>query len=291
MATITTISFESLRKILGHDEPERDFIVQQFDIKNAPYLEPCRIEAYFIAFLQKGELLVESDLVSYQLKAPAVFVMAPSVLRKFVHASGNFKSQVVFFKKSFFLDNLSDANYLDRYAFFYNRGNHYFNLNTEQTETILQYFEIIKKQAGKDNAYSNHIIRNLVQIILWEIAAANTAAKPSISFSHKQVIVSAFKSNLEAHFKTARKVSFYASLQNLTSKYFSESIRQQTGKTAGELIDERVILEAKAILQNKDLTITQAADILGFADPSGFGKYFRNLTGHSPLQYRKEIFG
>lgn len=174
MATITTFSFETLRKILGHIEPERDFIVQQFDIKNAPYLEPCRIEAYFIAFLQKGELLVESDLVSYQLKAPAVFVMAPSVLRRFVHASGNFKSQVV----------------------------------------------------------------------LWEIAAANTAAKPSISFSHKQVIVSAFKSNLEAHFKTTRKVSFYASIQNLTSKYFSESIRQQTGKTAGELIDERVILEA-----------------------------------------------
>ena len=101
--------------------------------------------------------------------------------------------------------------------------------------------------------------------------------------------MSIFKDNLEKYFRTARKVSFFASLQNLSSKYFSGIIRQYCGKSAGEMIDERVILEARALLQNKDLTVSQISELLGFDDVSNFGKYFKNLTGDSPLGYRKLI--
>ena len=102
-------------------------------------------------------------------------------------------------------------------------------------------------------------------------------------------MLSEFKENLERYFRSHRKVAYYASLQNLSSKYFSSVLQMLTGKTGGEIIDERVILEARALLQKKALTVNQVADLLNFYDASIFGKYFKNLTKQSPLAYRKTL--
>jgi AraC family transcriptional activator of pobA len=290
MSQLTVLNFETLKIRLGAKHPDSNFILHQFGMSNAPKWEPCRMEVYFVGFLEKGHLIVESDLVSYHIQAPAIFAMAPSVVRKFVSASRNFQSQVVFFEKSFFLKDLSDANYLDRYVFFYHQLNHHFHLDQEQQRIVRTYFNLMNRQVKKSGTYSDEIVRNLLQILLCEIAEANTNIKTITSYSHNQLIVSEFKTNLEKHYRTIRKVSFYASLQNLSSKYFSGVIKQQTGMTAGELIDQRLILESNVMLQNKTLTIRQIAALLGFDDSSNFGKYFKNLTGSSPLNYRKTIF-
>lgn len=84
-----------------------------------------------------------------------------------------------------------------------------------------------------------------------------------------------------------RNVSYYAQKLFVSPKYLSTVIKEESRKTAGEWIDEMVLLEAKILLQNKELTIAQVADQLSFNDQSTFGKFFKNLTSHSPLDYRR----
>jgi AraC-like DNA-binding protein len=86
-----------------------------------------------------------------------------------------------------------------------------------------------------------------------------------------------------------RSVGFYADRLNVTPKYFSEVIKKQTGKTAGEWIDDAVLLEAKVLLQDIDLGIAQISDRLNFCDQSVFGKFFKTHTGISPIEYRKAL--
>lgn len=81
-------------------------------------------------------------------------------------------------------------------------------------------------------------------------------------------------------------VAFYASKLSLTPKYLSKVIRQNSGKTAGEWIEEYVILEAKALLKSTNKTIQQITDELNFSTQSFFGKYFKRRVGLSPKEYR-----
>ena len=88
------------------------------------------------------------------------------------------------------------------------------------------------------------------------------------------------------HFEKERSVSFYANQLNITPKYLSEAVKEIMGKTAGELIDEAVIMQAKVLLKTPDLNIGQVATVLNFPDQSFFGKFFKKHVGLSPNQYR-----
>lgn len=68
-----------------------------------------------------------------------------------------------------------------------------------------------------------------------------------------------------------------------------KSLRKRGGNgTAGEWIENYVTMEAKMLLKTTDLTIQQISAQLNFANQSFFGKYFKNQTGMSPTDYRRE---
>ncbi len=292
MTAIPVITLDVIRQRLHQPGADEPFVLHEFSGGHVPPAGECRMEVYFISFLHRGEVLVESDLVTYTQKAPALFAMAPSVIRRFVQGSRDFKIEVIFFEKAFFLQPLSDVTYLDKCRFFYDRDQHLLSLGASKYQDLCTYFDIIRQQVDSPGKHSVDVVRSVLQIILFEIATLHAAGRPAgASYSHTQLICSVFRQNLEKHFLTERKVSFYASLQHLSRKYFSAVIQQQTGKTAGALIEERVLLEARALLQNKELTIGQIADALGFEDASNFGNYFKNGAGLSPLNFRTMVLG
>ena len=92
---------------------------------------------------------------------------------------------------------------------------------------------------------------------------------------------------LASYYDKERSVRFYAEKLNLTSNYLSGIIKDYTGKTASEWIEEYVILEAKALLKFSGLNIQQVAYELNFPSQSMFGKYFKKQTGMSPKVYIK----
>lgn len=91
--------------------------------------------------------------------------------------------------------------------------------------------------------------------------------------------------NREATFN--RSVTSYAGKLCVSPKYLSRVIRKVSGKKPESLIRERVILEAKALLIDRTLSIGQIADILHFPNPSFFGSYFKASTGMTPGDYRR----
>jgi AraC-like DNA-binding protein len=68
----------------------------------------------------------------------------------------------------------------------------------------------------------------------------------------------------------------------------SSVIRSSSGKSAGEWIDERTVLEVKTLLKTTGMTIQQIADELNFPTQSSFGRYFKRIVGTSPKEYRKK---
>lgn len=79
-------------------------------------------------------------------------------------------------------------------------------------------------------------------------------------------------------FKVERSVQAYADMLNITPKYLTTATRGLTGKTAGELIDEMLIVEAKVLLNESGLPIAHIAESLNFSDQFVFSKFLRNIV-------------
>lgn len=96
---------------------------------------------------------------------------------------------------------------------------------------------------------------------------------------------------LGKHSHCERSVAFYADRMALSPKYLSSIIKEISGKSAAEWIDEYVMMEAKAILQHPKANVAEAAHRLNFPNTSFFGQYFKKRSGMSPGDFKKRYAG
>jgi len=92
---------------------------------------------------------------------------------------------------------------------------------------------------------------------------------------------------LPQHFAEHRDIAFYASRLNISQVYLSRVVRQVTGRTVIDYINQMLLMEASFLLRTTSMSITQIADRLHFADSPSFSKFFSRLKGMSPKEYRK----
>jgi AraC family transcriptional regulator, transcriptional activator of pobA len=104
-----------------------------------------------------------------------------------------------------------------------------------------------------------------------------------------QSLVKRMKKLVNEKYNALHQVSDYAQLLNVTPGHLNDTIREQTGKTATTLIQERIILEAKRALFHGDLSVKEIGYALGFDDPAYFSRFFKRLTGETPLSFRTDI--
>lgn len=88
------------------------------------------------------------------------------------------------------------------------------------------------------------------------------------------------------YFRMEHSVRFYANKLCISPKYLSLVVKETSGRTAAEIIDEYLLLEAKNLLRFSGKNIQQVAYELNFSNQSSFGKYFKHLTGLSPSEFQ-----
>ncbi len=91
---------------------------------------------------------------------------------------------------------------------------------------------------------------------------------------------------LPKHFVEHHDISFYAEELCITTTHLSRIVRQITGRTVVDHINQMLLMESMWLLQTSDLSIAAIAERLHFADQSSFGKFFHRLKGISPKSYR-----
>ena len=91
---------------------------------------------------------------------------------------------------------------------------------------------------------------------------------------------------LPHHFAERHDIAFYASALHITPVYLSRVVRQVTGRTVVDYINQMLLMEASFLLQTSGLSITQIADRLHFADTQSFSKFFLRMRGINPKRFR-----
>ena len=84
-------------------------------------------------------------------------------------------------------------------------------------------------------------------------------------------------------------VAYFADKCCLSSGYFGNLVRVETGRTAKDIIADHVLAYAKQLLNDETLTITMISNRLGFEYPQHFVRFFKSHTGKTPSAYRNEV--
>jgi len=239
---------------------------------------------FFVTGGQGGHLI---DFQDYELKAGRVFLIAPGQ----VHAWRKFKGVkgfVLLFTKEFFTLTLQYKE-MRAYLFFNNVYKHaYLDVDRETGNHLKDLLTAIENEYLHTRAYSQNIIRSYINIILFELTGIYERSIP-LSAGHHTIDVKLreFENLIEKNFKKYHLVADYAAILHITPNYLNAICSRSKGKAAGEVIRERIILEAKRLLTHSDKTITQIAYDLGFEDNSYFGRFFRKYCGLTPAGFRE----
>ena len=91
---------------------------------------------------------------------------------------------------------------------------------------------------------------------------------------------------IETRFRADKSVSAYAKALKVTPGHLNDTVKARTGRVAGDLLRERVLLEARRLLLHSRLGVAEVAYHLGYEDPSYFARTFRREIGSSPADFR-----
>jgi AraC family transcriptional activator of pobA len=145
----------------------------------------------------------------------------------------------------------------------------------------------IEQEYLHNRSYSQNIIRSYINIILFELTRVYEQSIPA-SGEHNIIDdkLREFENLIEKNFKKYHLVTDYATILHITANYLNAISTRRKGKAAGEVIRDRIILEAKRLLTHSDKTITQIAYDLGFEDNSYFGRFFKKYCDQTPAVFR-----
>lgn len=275
---------------------ENKSVVDGFSITlNIPMIDYDSFKNYFrsdyfhLIFIESGTATVNINLTDYHVKKNDFLVSSPFDIKRLIKFTDCKISTILF--TSDFLENtglLKSTN--DVLTYFTSKYSPHWTLDQNDSAIVKKNMqELANKQ---DNIISHPYGKELLLLsftsFIYEIAALAQTYAQSINknISRKENLVISFTALLVTHFKKERGLQFYASELNITAKYLTETIKEITGKTAGEIVESFVMQEAKMLLNNPELSIAEIAEELNFSDQSFFGKFFKRCTGVSPKNYR-----
>ena len=167
-------------------------------------------------------------------------------------------------------------------------------LDKEQYEFITSIFKRMLSEQGTEYAFKDELIRNHINLIIHEAVKMQPSESYSKQKSASERITAVFLELLERQFpieSTKRPLQLktaqdFADGLSLHVNYLNSAVKKVTGKPTTTHISDRIISEAKALLQHTDWSITEIAYALGFEYPTYFNNFFKKKTGEIPKSVR-----
>lgn len=286
---IPKYSIEQLNKCDQHIKMNVDIRRLEDHIANMEGLVfPHRHDFYNLVYIVQGSGTHDIDFKRFEVVPNQLFFMNDNQVHEW-NLSDDVKGFTMFFKKEFY--TVAEPIFsIPHLPFFHNASNEaqmvVFDKN--EGEVFEHYFEDILAEFQNGQAHSQAIIKTLLKIMLIKSLRVHQPQYQSSGSSLIHAKIGQFELLIEQHFGAIKGVKDYAAKMNMTPNYLNAICSKALGKTAGEMIRDRVLLEAKRLLIHSPLSVCEMAYSLGYDDCSYFIRMFKKAVGLTPEQYRTQ---
>jgi len=286
---ITPLNWQSdFKDILDVVSIDNDFILFE-NLKILPVFKyPFKVDMTTCMICIKGTMKGSFDMKPRVVTAPCFNIVLANQILQYESISDDFEGLFICMSNRF--SEMLFTNVKERLPLFLSvKDNSMVPLSNEGLDIMKTYYGMFHKIVSqKNNPHRLEIVKHLTLAFFHHTGSQMHKLPEDENKSKRDLLLERFLDYVQKYYKKERGVDFYAGKLCLTPKYLSTVIRQASGKTAGEWIDEYVTIEAKALLKSTKMNIQQISDELNFPSQSFFGKYFKRQTGVSPSDYKKE---
>ncbi|WP_235903489.1 helix-turn-helix domain-containing protein [Taibaiella lutea] len=245
---------------------------------------------YHLVYFTEGSGSHTIDFESFPVKKGMIYFMRPGQVHQW-----NFKGNVDGFIINFsplFISRYLHAGIMEQFSFFNGYATDQVKvldaIHRKEAEAL---FEAILKEKELELRQSPLMIASLLIQLFIAVQRSVADAKPEIARpNYNTTILRSFQSLIEKHFLELKLPKDYAALLHVTPSQLNAICKEQLDVSAGELIRNRIILEAKRLLVNFELSVNFIALELNFPDASYFVKFFKKYVGSTPDVFRKQQF-
>lgn len=278
-------------------ESGSDYIVKTFVASNNNkdpldkhflFDHPFSFDGIVFGICMKGKARAKIDFKEYNVEKDSIIIILPGHILELLEQSEDFFIELLTFSDEFVIDMPlpKDLQIVKKIAL-----NPVINALENNINTLIDYHSFIIKtfETRKDSPFLAEMIKGLLYSLIMELATIyqdHSHIHSKKKNSRYEELTEHFFLLLFDHYKEERNVSFYADKICITPKHLSVILKETTGHPVNSWIDDTVIMGAKSLLKSTSFTVLQISEELNFPTASYFGRFFKRLTGMTPLEYR-----
>ena len=248
---------------------------------------PHRNNFYQLVMVTRGSGTKIIDFEEFDIHPGQIFFIAPGQLHywKFNNKPEGYS---INFSNKVFRSHMSSQFYLEQFIFLRGvPGNSVIDLKKATLREIRYFIKRIISEVRKKDTFSMDIICfNLISMFI-SITRKNKLAVNKQIPEQNQLTLYNFRILVNQYYTEKRLPKDYAAMLYITPNQLNSVCKDLTGVSAGNIIRERIVLEARRLLTNADISISEVAYRLNFSDNSYFTKFFKKYTGQTPEEFRK----
>jgi AraC-like DNA-binding protein len=169
---------------------------------------------------------------------------------------------------------------MERFPLFLSvRNSPWIPLEEEELAATIDLYTMIRKVVRlKDHPYRTEVVKHLIQAFFFGLGYQFNKIPDNKKSSKQTILVEEFLNYAQANYKEQRGMKFYADKLCMTPKHMSKVIKETSGVSASDWIDNYVILEAKALLNSTNMTIQQISDELNFPHSRSLENFLSSMS-------------
>jgi AraC-like DNA-binding protein len=250
--------------------------------------EPHRHNYHEIFYFVQGGGTHDIDFRSFAIEDDSVHFVNPGQVHQVKRAAGSHGYIILFTTEFVALNRPGHDPGRDTWFLSHNPPQPTLRLTSEDRRHLLDTIGLIKEEFSGAGAYREEILRAYLDIFL--LRARRTfelfgGAEPDAGSAHD--LIMRLRSLVERHFTTTHAPKDYAEMLCVSQNHLNSAVKKAMGKTIGDLVHERLVLEAQRLLYHTELSVKEIAFQLNYDDPSYFTRFFRRHAGVAPHEFRE----
>ena len=244
-------------------------------------------------FIKKGKMVIKEQINIFELGENSIILIDSRSVYEIMEVSKELEVKVLTYHRSF----------ISKIGLKFNRLNIYHNIRMELRRgytftdrefevfwDILKGIDYFLDEVG-ELVYAVESIESLFSAFIYNVSSFVMRNRKNTKgmMTRNQEIVLDFIGLVGQNYLSYKSVEFYAQTMMMSTRHLSSVIKAETGKTAGQMINEFIINEAKALLASTLKPVNEIASILNFSDQYSFSHFFKKHQGVSPTVYRSQF--
>jgi len=251
-------------------------------------LQPRRMTVYNFFFLTKGISTRTKGLDTYEFSENTFFFVPAHEITTHKFIRKDVEGFYCHFSIELLTDKTNPRNLLNEFPFLEFNSYPLVKVDMQTKGFVIPLLERLLLEYKSNKKSSFDIFRSYLIALFTELKPFVETSTP-VSKNAASIITEQYKKALSKYIYQKNKITDYAELLSVSPNHLNKCVKNTLGKSAHDLLNEMLLLEAKVLLKQTNLNISEIAHKIGKNEISDFARFFKSQTGLRPSEYRETV--